>query len=193
MSTSNYTPRLLATKSIEILDRCLNLQDADDQKSARQVRSDDLIAEFELCEDPFLPRKAFDQSWYFCVPTSFRAALDIRQGSRIVDGTERPVWTQGPWFDFSAGDTIYDSVKAYGTWNLGSFNICLAIQHATPTQSATESKPRSHGSVIFDILTPDKYRSKLIVRRQKALDQNEFVRLLILGPPPEWNEFLVDS
>ena len=184
--------KMLTTKSIEVLERCLNLQGASDQEATRQLRLDELIADFTLSDDQSLPRKAFDQSWAFCVPTCFRAALDIKQTTRNIDGKSEIVWTQGPWFDFSEGDTFYDSVKAYKPWNLSNVRICLAVRKATPTQPAGNGKARSPGTVIFDILTPNRDRTELKIRRQKASTQDDFVRLLIVGPPADWQEFLND-
>jgi len=177
-------------KAIDVLDRCLELQGDDGTEATRQQRLEELIAEFRKCgSEKVQPLEAAD-GWAFCVPSAFRSALDIKLTQRKVDGKPVMMWTQGSTFDFSAGDTIYDSPRAYEPWDLSTFSICLDIRRASPTQppNGTDRKSRYPGTVIFDVLTPNDVRSKLEKRRETTLTQDEFVRMLILGPPPEWDD-----
>ncbi len=169
---------LVQQRSISILDRCLNLQSADEGDISRQQRLDDLITEFAPIENTQMECAL---GWFFCVPASFRAALDVKQTIRVIGGKPTPTWTQGAWFHFKEGDTIYDSVKAYLPWNLNNFNICLDIRKGSPAQPASGNEPRRPGTVIFDVLKPDAERKRLINCRQTVLSQDDFVRFLILG------------
>ena len=134
----------------------------------------------------------FASGWHFCVPSSFRAALDINLTPRKVNGRTVMKWTQGSWFHFEEGDTLYDSRKAYLPWDLRNFHICLDIRRASPAQppNGTDRTTRHPGVVIFDVLTPNEEATQLVNRRKTTMSQDEFVNLLIIGPPPEWNDFL---
>jgi len=167
-------------RSIDVLNRCLNLQADDEQDVTRQQRLDDLIAEFVLCDNPGIEHAS---SWHFCVPASFRAALDIKMTPRMVDRKQTMEWTQGSWFHFEEGDTIYDSPEAYKPWNVDNFRVCLDIRRASPARPAggPDRMKRYPGTVIFDILTANDERTKLVKRRESALSQDDFVRLLIDG------------
>jgi hypothetical protein len=179
-------------RSLKLLERCLTLK-ADEEDASRQQRLDDLIAEFRPWDRPSEPTMEFAAGWRFCVPSSFRAALDIKLTPRKVRGATTMKWTQGSWFHFDGGDALYDSPKAYLPWDLKNFQICLDIRRASPAQppNSTDRLARYPGVVIFDVLTPNEERTELVKRRETAVSQDEFVKLLIVGPPPEWREFLV--
>ncbi len=165
-------------RSIDILNRCLKLQAEDEKDVTRQQRLDELIADFMPCGKTEIECAA---GWHFCVPASFRGALDVALTPRKVDGMTTMKWTQGSWFHFEEGDTIYDSVKAYQPWNLNNVKVCLKICKASPAQPAIRKRPRQPGTVIFNVLIPDAERKQLVNRQQLVLSQDEFVKLLIDG------------
>jgi hypothetical protein len=179
-------------RSAKVLELCLTLK-ADEEDTSRQKRLDQLIAEFRPWDKPTARPMEYAAGWRFCVPSSFREALDIKLTPRIVRGTTTMKWTQGSWFHFAEGDTLYDSQKAYLPWDLKNFQICLDIRRASPAKppNTTDRPARYPGVVIFDVLTPNEERTDLLKRREMAISQDEFVKLLIVGPPPEWREFLV--
>jgi uncharacterized cupin superfamily protein len=174
-------------QSSDVLDRCINLrigEDCNNKVSGRQQRIDELVATFGAQR-----RSAMECAvgWYFCVPGSFRAALDIGLTPRMIDGKSEMRWTQGSWFHFEEGDKIYDSVKAYKAWNPKNIQICLDIRKASPAKPASaKGDPRIAGTVILDVLMPNEMQTQLEKRKQVVVTQDEFVRILIVGPPDEW-------
>jgi len=184
--------REMRTLSLGVLERCLALHGDADGDAKRGPRLDDLLAKFVSWQHKGVDL-VFAKGWHFCVLDSFRAALDIQQTPRVVDSKSVMQWTQGSWFRFEIGDTVYDSPKAYLPWDLHNFDICLDVRRASPAQppNGSDRRTRSPGTVIFDVLSPNKKRTELVTCHQKVLTQDEFVRLLISGPPPEWNEFLI--
>lgn len=175
--------------SMSILDRCLALKGEEEQDTVRQQRLDELIADFN--KSPASPVESA-AGWHFCVRSSFRAALDIKLTPRQVGGKTMMKWTQGSWFHFEEGDTLYDSAKAYLPWNLENFGMCLDITRASPAQppNGADRVTRDPGAIIFDVLTPNKKGTQLVKRRKTTMSQDDFVKLLIIGPPPEWTEFM---
>ena len=86
------------------------------------------------------------------------------------------------------GDTLYDSPNAYRPWDLSNFRCCIDITSAAPAQppNGKDRTERNSGVVIFDVLVPDATKSKLIPHTVKAMTQDDFVRMLITGPPDDW-------
>ena len=197
-------------KSMSVFERALRLSDGDGD-SKKRPRLTDLIAEFEAYETDPGKQIQIAKGWHFCVPSSFCPALDIQLTERIVKTTpaametqstggktkkqSEMVWTQGSWFHFEAGDTLYDHGGAYRAWSLSNFDICLDIKKSTAAVPANKTKEtnRYPGTVIFDVLTPNCQRTELIRQRQTVMTQDEFVRMLILGPPEDWQQFLLSS
>jgi hypothetical protein len=118
--------------------------------------------------------------WFMHLPKSFNDALDIKQTSRKDNGKTVTIWTQGSGFAFKAGDTIYDTGKAYLEWKqaLRHIKVCIQVRDAIEAQAGVASKS---GSVSFDVLVPDEERSKLVLSTSSTLSQGEFVKLLISG------------
>ena len=176
--------------SISVLERCLKLKCWDEEDATKQDRLEELIATFEAFR---ISNGTLDHAagWFFCVPTSFRNALDIRLTARKIGGESKMIWTQGPWFHFQAGDTIYDSPRAYLPWDVKNFTLCLDIKRASPARppDGANSSMEYSGTVIFDVLTRNDPGAHLVKRSERALTQDDFVRLLILGPPEDWLEF----
>jgi hypothetical protein len=177
--------------SISILERCLKLRCRHEEDPTKQPRLDELITTFEAFQmSPGTLTHA--AGWHFCVPDSFRNALDIRLTSRKIDGESKMIWTQGPWFHFEAGDTIYDSPRAYLPWDLKNFTLCLDVKRASPARPPDRENPSMDysGTVIFDVLTRNDTSAQLVKRFEHALTQDDFVKLLILGPPEDWLKLL---
>jgi hypothetical protein len=117
-------------------------------------------------------QSGFTDGWACCLPVSFRSALDIRQTLRRELGREILVWTQGGNFDFSEGDTLFDSRDAYEKpWAEALQTMRFALQ----------VKNVSENIVAFDILEPNDVRSALVVHEHGRATMLEFIRLLITG------------
>lgn len=143
----------------------------------RQARS------LVLLKQPETPSDA----WFMYVPPCFNEALDIRKTERSINGKRTLQWTQGSSFSFKAGDTLYDTPRAYEQWSeaLRHINICLSIKEALSAGVSADGKSRFPGSVTYVILKPDKQRRKLIQQRQRTVSQDQFVKFLIAGDEEE--------
>ena len=121
------------------------------------------------------PHDAAASDWTMFVPTCFNSALDILLTERIkkVGGvnTKTLVWTQGNNFQFSTGDTLYDTPLAYERWSgaLGQLKCCVRVTSSTPN------------GLTFSISAPSEDRSSLRLISSHTLLQAEFVELLING------------
>ena len=194
-------------RSISVLEQSLKLRGAREDRK-KQQRLIDLIAVFEPFQSASQQPLHVASGWHFCVPLSFRPALDIQLTERVVKTASTPSefhstgkkfqkkntmqWTQGSWFHFQAGDTLYDSPHAYQKWDLRNFGICLDIKKAASAEPPNKKNKtdRYPGAIIFDVLTPTEKHTELVRRRQTAMTQDEFIKLLIVGPPEDWSEFL---
>lgn len=170
-----------------ILDECLALTSKNEDAS-KETRLDNLIAQFseqKLSETDSVECAA---GWHFCVRPSFRAAIDVKWTPRKVGKKTVMKWTQGSWFHFKEGDTIYDSPLAYLPWDLNNFNLCIEVTTATPAQPPNSSgrEERDPGSVFFEVSIPNATRDQLVRVAVKKMTQDDFVRMLILGPPNDW-------
>jgi len=148
------------------------------KNATRQTRSLDLLKPLQ---------EGDSGGWFMYVPSCFNEALDIRQTERVKDGKKSLCWTQGAFFSFKQGDTIYDTPKAYEHWSkaLKHINICVSVKAATDVSLGEDGKSRSPGSVTFIILKPNKQRTKLVEHEQRTMTQDEFVKFLIIGEEKE--------
>jgi hypothetical protein len=137
----------------------------------------------------------YAEGWFMCVPKCFNDSLDIRLTERIVHGHAAVVWTQGSAFSFSEGDTLYDTRNAYKVWSeaLKSISLGVQVKRAIAAGAASGGSRRSPGSVAFEILKPDKRRSKLVGSGEYTMSQDAFVRFLIAGPSGEFAAKLQDA
>jgi hypothetical protein len=177
--------------ALKILERCLQLVGNEELESGRTQRLDELLADFKLQDKSARAPVECASGWRFCVPSAFRAALDIKLTPRTENGSTVMKWTQGSRFHFEQGHTLYDSAKAYRPWDLRNFQVCLDVQRAAPAQppNSGDRGARDAGTVIFDVLTPDEQGAQLVKRHEEAMSQDDFVRLLIVGPPAAWSDF----
>ena len=173
--------------SLSILSECLALTSSEEDVS-KETRLDDLIAKFAAHDLAETETLEYAVGWFFCLRPCFRAALDIKLTPRKVNKKTEMRWTQGSWFHFKKGDTLYDSPNAYRPWDLSNFRCCIDITSAAPAQppNGKDRTERNSGVVIFDVLVPDATKSKLIPHTVKAMTQDDFVRMLITGPPDDW-------
>lgn len=126
----------------------------------RPKRSTKLISDF---------RDGYTKGWAFCLPASFRDALDIKLTTRVLKGKKTLVWTQGKDFAFRRGDIIYDGRPAYKmSWSKGVKLVDFALQ-------VTEDK----FELEFNLLKVK--RGKLVLLQTFRSTQEEFVRLLQYG------------
>ena len=156
-----------------------------------------------------LPVDNQQKDWFMYVPSCFNEALDIKMTSRVIEGREESIWTQGSAFSFKEGDTIYNTPSGYSAWTEPlPFTFCLQAQEgkkAVPEikgNKEDESQDRNPGFVTFIIYAPDDdrskvvkespflipihaaYESKVVELGPFSLTQDKFVRFLIDGSSP---------
>jgi len=144
------------------------------------------------------PLDASNYDWSFYVPNCFNEELDIRQTIRtdpVKDANgdivkkangkpktiQRLVWTQGNFFTFQKGDTIYDTSLAYQEWGhaLKHIKRMITIKYAQPVEFEEWQNKRSPGEVIFSLTIFQ--NGELKESENKTLTQDEFVKYLIDG------------
>lgn len=160
----------------------------------KENRTIELLADFSTD----YARGLVGHEWYFCVPKFFYEALDIKYTTRKKNTVEEKIWTQGSWFNFSEGDKLYNHAYAYCTNFIGRLSlnhpkICLSIESAHPSvpriKKKHEQKDRYPGQVNFKIMVKTLMTKYWETQRNESLSQDEFIELLIKGPPEEWNIF----
>jgi hypothetical protein len=119
-----------------------------------------------------------------CVPPCFNSALDIVQTLRGPKKHKRLVWTQGAWFSFSAGDSLFDTADGYLAWPqaLRMIRVCVQVDAALPVSVAEGSSARNPGMVTFSVYTPTASKARIKKRFQHSFSQDDFVRFIIAGP-----------
>lgn len=174
--------------SLSILSQCLELTSSEDDSntegdSSKEKRLDDLMATFVETET-----LECASGWHFCLRPSFRSALDIKQTKRQVKKKAEMRWTQGSWFHFKKGDTLYDSPDAYRPWDVNNFRCCIDVTTGSSAQppNGKDRRVRNPGSIAFNVLVPDATKTKLVQHAVKVMTQDDFVRMLIIGPPEDW-------
>jgi hypothetical protein len=92
-----------------------------------EERSQILIANFV---------NGFAAGWIMAVGEWFKDRLDIKLTKRKINKKEQLVWTQGRLFNFREGDCIYDTKKAYDSWedHLRYGILSVQIHSATPNE-----------------------------------------------------------
>jgi hypothetical protein len=157
----------------------------------KENRTTELLADFSTG----YARNLDGQPWYFCVPKFFYEALDIKYTERKIRMETKKIWTQGSWFNFSEGDKLYNNAHSYcdnfiGTLSLIHPKICLSIESAHPSfpqiKNKTKLKERYPGQINFKIMVKNPTTQYWETHRYESLSQDEFIKLLISGPPEEW-------
>jgi hypothetical protein len=157
----------------------------------KESRTTELLADFSTG----YARGLNGQVWCFCVPKFFYEALDIKYTERKVEGK---IWTQGSWFNFWEGDKIYNHAYDYCNNFIGGLSsihpkICLSIESAHPSlpriKNKHKEKDRYPGQINFKIMVKNPTTKYWETQRYESLSQDEFVKLLIKGPPSEWKIF----
>jgi hypothetical protein len=160
----------------------------------KETRTTELLADFSTGYAIGLDK----QVWYFCVPKFFYEALDIKYTTRKIKNVEEKMWTQGSWFNFLEGDKLYNHAYDYcknfiGRSSLNHPKICLSIESARPSipriKKKYKQKDRYPGQINFKIMVKNPTTKSWETKGYKDLSQDEFIELLIKGPPEEWNIF----
>ena len=144
----------------------------------------------------------YSVDYCFVLPENFKPALDIKQTYRVI---KKPIadppgfikkkesfYTQGKYYSFDNGDTLYDSADAYGDdWSVAIKKIKYSIQikDASPafrelTEITLEGKKKYHynpGRVEFTLYKPDKNFTRLVEHKTYECTQENFVALLQYG------------
>lgn len=133
----------------------------------------------------------FAEGWHMVLKDSFKMELDIKLSERKKNKTSYYEWTQGPYYCFSEGQLLYDSVDAYSSWQEAVKNVNLACQIVeakpnVPIKIDHDVTGKSEFSVIdgyvkFILFRPDEGRTKLVPFVGYTLSQNDFVRFLKTG------------
>lgn len=145
----------------------------------KSTRSLNLIAKFV---------DGYAEGWKMAVNETFKDELDIKLTKRVIDQKNVEVLTQGPYFNFKEGHILYDTPKAYTTWNEALKHIKLAcrIIRAKPRALSTNSQISSKrtiddGVVAFLTYKPDENRTILQEISEHEMTQVEFVNFLKTG------------
>ncbi len=157
---------------LDLLDSLLN------SKAIRKQRT------IKLLKDPVTE---YTEDWYMFVPKCFNAALDIKYTIKSVNKVKKLVRTQGITFSFKKGDILYNTPKAYLQWSeaLKYIKLCVDVEQSSDVTPPSKDKRRYPGFVFFRILTPNQDQTKLVLRDQLRMSQDEFVKFLIAGPSEE--------
>lgn len=156
-------------KSIDILEKLIKQETAKGFK-----RSTDLLADFS---------NGYAEGWYFCVPTFFYEALDIK----FTYQKKTKLWTQGSTFNFSTGDMIWNHAYPYCENFVSDFNkprLGIQVQLSAPCLPQTKNRLRNSGKVNFTIFAArNDSNSKSIwkVTGNYSLSQDGFIEFLIKG------------
>lgn len=166
------------------------------QKHRKKDRSLNLIAKFV---------DGYAKDWYFAVGECFKDELDIKYTDRIeeviIDGVKQyeiieekgikkkrakkqkvKKWTQGPFYCFAEGHTIYDTSKAYLQWNeaLKHIKVICEVLKGVPSH-LTNDNEFINGQVTFKLSIPNKDKIGIETIGQYHLDQKDFVGFLKTG------------
>ena len=148
----------------------------------KRERSTELIVNFV---------DGFADGWFMAVKESFKEELDIKLTERKESKISILVWTQGPDFCFSEGQTFYDSCQSYGEWKtaMKHINIACQIVEAKPNMyvkhtdelTGEKSSMTHQGYVKFVLYKPNDNRDGLTAFIGYHLTQNQFVKFLQYG------------
>jgi hypothetical protein len=143
--------------------------------------------------------------WFFAVPTAFADALDMKEGVRAYEKEKITLMTQGRLFSFKAGDTLYDTPKAYDApWEvaLRHIKLCVQVELASPASETVTKEYRTNGKVgVFEI---ENNRQELVdgdreIIYQRSRLQYGMVLFSVLTPNEErtqlqkWKSFEADQ
>ena len=161
------------------------------QDHRKEKRSLKLIAEFV---------DGYAKDWYFAVGECFKDELNIKYTVRVeeiiiekkVKKKEVKKWTQGPFYCFAEGHTIYDTSKAYLQWNeaLKYIKVICQVLRGTPTYLEEDKKKSKKdkkeykivdGHVTFTLSIPNKDKTGIETIGQYHLIQKDFVEFLKTG------------
>ena len=148
----------------------------------RAERSGNLIANFV---------DGFADGWHMALKDCFKKELDIKLTERKKNKLTYYEWTQGPYYCFSEGQTIYDAKEAYTCWHDAMTKISCACQIVEakpniPLKIENNITGKSgfrvlEGYVKFVLLVPDEEHEVLVPFIGYHLSQNEFVNFLRTG------------
>ena len=128
----------------------------------------------------------YTSGWAFDVPKVFCRALGLSFEPGGDGGNDSGRCKQSSAFEFSRGDMLYDTRRA--NEDRAHAKICVQVRAATSVSRATETTPRNPGMVRFDLHTQSEDRRRFVHRASRCTTQDDFVRFLIAGPPPEWTD-----
>jgi len=141
--------------------------------ATRKQRSLKLIANFV---------DGFAKGWHFAVGEFFKNELDIKLTERVEKAKKVLRWTQGPFYCFAEGHTVYDTPKAYLQWSeaLKHINLFCQVQRAVPN-TLNDKTGRISGSVSFTLYRINQEKTGIENIGFYHLSQNDFVDFLKTG------------
>jgi len=154
-------------------------------------RSKELIATFT---------EGYADGWHMAVKESFRPQLDIKFTNRIDTKSTKGgepyksqirLWTQGPRIAFDKGHIFYDTPFGHEEWEKALKHIqfvCVIIE-AKPNDVKKKKIDNIKGQInelidgfiVFELLSPNHEKTKLITQDIYKISQNNFVEFLISG------------
>jgi hypothetical protein len=150
------------------------------------VRNENLIASFE---------KGYAKNWHFIVGECFKKELDIELSKRQKNKKSYKVWTQGPYFSFSAGNIFFDSIQVHTSeWGkaLEFLNTTCQVTKASPSRPGQKNTPID-GFVEFKVFHTNHKTKLLELDKTFKTTQTEFVDYLKTGQLPKDVIELFDS
>lgn len=138
---------------------------------AKQKRSLKLIATFD---------GEYADGWFFKVNKAFKEQLDIKKTERKKSGKTVIVETQGSEYSMYEGCLFSNILMLYSSKEefqniLQQDIISIQVKQASPASNGAK------GSVTFHIFKPSQDRTKLEFKKEKWLNQHDFIELLRTG------------
>jgi hypothetical protein len=144
-------------------------------------RGSELIAKFV---------DGFAENWFMPVKECFKHELGIKYTQRVKNKIVSYELTQGNYYCFSAGQVIYDNVRAYDDWSraIKAINYACQIIEAKPDTppetgnlESLNNTNKTNGFVKFVLYKKNTDTKQLTAFICYNVSQNDFVEFLMNG------------
>lgn len=122
----------------------------------------------------------YAKGWYLVVGTYNYEALDIKYKSKIINGINQKVLTQGDDYCFKEGSIFHDSYKDNDKkWSEQLKHITFSLQVRSVYPNKITEDYIEYGVLTFDLYK--NINNKLEMIAHHSIRANEFVKLLKTG------------